>query len=197
MSDYLFAAMGKGPTGTPDSRFSIKNSFMVSTSFALPIHNTGDLNIVSKIDTGCQFTSFSYRRLVDLADDIMAAKQLAISSGLKSEISWGVNDSNEYKNEQISLYKSKDYLNCKAISFHHIIDGIELEGYSIPVKSVKINYDRPRSVLIGMDILQLMEFYCNISRINGEYVFIGCLRNQVDKSEYYRALNDHFGYIQR
>jgi hypothetical protein len=150
---------------------------MVSVSLALPIHNTGELNIVSKIDTGCPFTSFSYRRLVDLADDIMDAKQLAISNGLKGEISWGVNDSNEYKDEQVSLYRSKDYLNCKAISFHHNIEGIELEGYNIPIKSVKINYDRPRSVLIGMDILQLMEFYCNRSKIIDEYVFIGCLRD--------------------
>lgn len=46
-----------------------------------------------------------------------------------------------------------------------------------------------------MDILQLFDFHCGYSKALNNYVFIGVLKSQEDKSDYYRALEEHFGIL--
>ncbi len=58
-----------------------------------------------------------------------------------------------------------------------------------------INYDRTSNPLLGLDILQEFSFVCGISKVFGSYMFIGCLRDQKDKYDYYEAIEKHFGYV--
>ncbi len=50
-------------------------------------------------------------------------------------------------------------------------------------------------MLIGMDILSKLDFHCGYSKSLNNYIFIGVLRSQEDKSDYYRALEEHFGIL--
>lgn len=184
MNNYLLSELGK-----------VKPlCFFTSLNIFLPIHNKSVFTGV-KLDTGCAKTCISYKKILFDNEDIESCKDMAISSRLKSEVSFGVNDSSIYKKEQLGLYRSNKYKECTAISFYHNLNGITLGDYFIPVESIKISYDRPSSMLIGMDILEKLDFHCGYSKVLNNYIFIGVLRTQEDKSDYYRALEEHFGIL--
>ena len=46
-----------------------------------------------------------------------------------------------------------------------------------------------------MDILSQLDFHCGYSKVLNNYIFIGVLRTQEDKSDYYKALEEHFGIL--
>lgn len=46
-----------------------------------------------------------------------------------------------------------------------------------------------------MDILSLFEFHCGYSNKLNNFIFIGVLKSQEDKSDYYRALESHFRIV--
>ena len=97
MNSYLLSELGK-----------VKPlCFFTSLSISLPIHNK-DIFIGVKIDTGCAKTCISYKKLLFEDEDIKYCKDLAIQSCLKSEVSFGVNDSDDYKREQIKLFKNRE-----------------------------------------------------------------------------------------
>lgn len=168
--------------------------FISSLAFELPLHDRYILSEV-KIDTGCMRTCISYKRVLRRNEDIFECKHKAINNDLKATLSYGVNDSEDYLELQKKLFKEKRYQECTAISFWHDISEITLEGYKLPVKQIRVNYDRPSSMLIGMDILSQLDFHCGYSKVLNNYVFIGVLRSQEDKSDYYRALEEHFGIL--
>ncbi|MCI9571636.1 hypothetical protein [uncultured Acetatifactor sp.] len=49
-------------------------------------------------------------------------------------------------------------------------------------------------ILIGMDILKDFDFRCGESEWNGEYLFLGCLKENIN-SDYLNELHKYFGYI--
>lgn len=170
-----------------------KNCFIVDLNISLPIHKT-DSCIQAKIDTGCQITSIAMRKLVPKPDEDMSVyKQIAIDKGLRAALSYGVNDSEQFRRNEEYEYRKGNYSKCHAISFYHDIEKIDLNGYCIPMDKVRVSYDRVKSVLIGMDILQKLDFHCGVSRTMGDYIFLGCLRNNIT-TEYLNALREHFGY---
>ena len=79
---------------------------------------------------------------------------------------------------------------CFIHSSHLFIDGFDLG-----VKKFKVNYDRYNHGLVGMNILSQLDFHCGYSKVLNNYIFIGVLRTQEDKSDYYRALEEHFGIL--
>ena len=83
-----------------------------------------------------------------------------------------------------------------SLKFTHTIKSAIFEDYSVGDIEVGINYDRRGTGLIGMDILQLFDFHIGTSLLTNKVVFIGVLRSQQDKSEYYNALREHFGLVE-
>ena len=49
-------------------------------------------------------------------------------------------------------------------------------------------------ILIGMDILKDFDFRCGESEWNGEHLFLGCLKENIN-SDYLNELHKYFGYI--
>lgn len=198
MNSYLYSVLGKTHV----------NSYTVNLSITLPFHFNKQFNAPAKIDTGCAYTNFSYKalenkgvalnkldkdELIELENKAKQYKKQAIDADLATKTSFGVNDSIEYINLQKELYRNKNYLDCTAISFIHPIKSIYLGGYEVPVEEIKISYDRPKSILIGMDILKNFDIHTGISKVNGENVLIGCLRDNITP-EYLTTLEEHFGY---
>lgn len=67
-----------------------------------------------------------------------------------------------------------------------------LNGYALK-HDIAVNYDRTSNILIEMDILKDFDFHCGKSDENGEYLFLGCLKDQINQ-DYFDALRQHFGY---
>lgn len=184
MSKYVFSELGKVKP------LCFYNNLEVNLS----LHDR-NISTLVKIDTGCAKTCISYKKIIRKDEDIFECKSAAISSKLKTSLSYGVNDSEEYIRIQKKLFNERRYQECTAISFYHDLNGIVLGDYEIPIKRIKVNYDRPSSMLIGMDILSQLDFHCGYSKVLNNYIFIGVLRTQEDKSDYYRALEEHFGIL--
>lgn len=68
-----------------------------------------------------------------------------------------------------------------------------LNGYNI-IHDIGVNYDRTSNILIGMDILKDFDFHCGESKVNGKYLFLGCLKEEIN-ALYLDELYRHFGYI--
>lgn len=89
----------------------------------------------------------------------------------------------------------KDKMDCSAIKFKHIIDDVIVSEYSLGSLSVYINYDRRGNILLGMDFLSKFCICMNISNITGEETLIMILRSEPDKSDFYKEIYRHFGFI--
>lgn len=168
-----------------------KNSFYVRAEICLhgkTIHNR------FKLDTGCSYSTVPYRVLYNVSyDTALQYKKAAIASGLKFQRSYGVSDTDEIKARDKELVRKNRLLECTALKFVHPDIPISLNGYQI-IHDIGVNYDRTSNILIGMDILKDFDFHCGRSKVNGEYIFLGCLAEQIN-SEYLGALYQHFGYI--
>lgn len=200
MSNYIYCVLGKMQP----------NCYIVTLKVTLPLHSNTTFVAPAKIDTGCASTAFSYKALVSsgvsmnkLPDSIRTVietearncKVQAINAGLIAKSSGGVNDSVEFTKQQNDLFRNKRYLDCTTASFiHNLDDGLILSGYHVPVESVKINYDRPRSILIGMDILKDFDRHEGISKVTGEPIMLACHKDNINP-DYLEALRLHLGYI--
>ncbi len=173
-----------------------KNCFFVDLSTSLDVHKI-EINSIAKIDTGCGFTSIHLfnRRFLLGKEDITRLKKEAINLNLKAGLSFGVSDTDDIKKHEEMLFKSGNLLECKCINFKHNISKFLLNGYDIEKSSIRVSYNRQNNILIGMDVLQLFDFHCGYSRVLDNYIFIGVLRTQEDKSDYYKALEEHFGIL--
>ena len=148
-----------------------------------------------KIDSGCSLSTIPFRRLTNLPELISRQyKKKAISDGLQYVRSYGVSDDSQIRKKDRDLLDQGNLMDCKALKFLHNDVNMNIGGYDI-VSDVYVNYDRVGNPLIGMDILRNFTFICDVSALTGEYVFIGCLKNQKNKDDYYDAVRNHFGLI--
>lgn len=174
-----------------------KNCFISKMKFHLPFHNR-TIDTLVKIDTGCAVTCLSYRAFMALSGEGVApqkAKQQAVCGKLDAAISFGVNDSEQYRRKQKALFDCGDYMNCTAVSFYHDIDNCTLNNYPIGVGRIRVSYDRKSSLLIGMDVISQMDFHCGVSRVSGRYTFLGCLKDDINQ-DYLSVIEEHFGFKQ-
>ncbi|MCI9219274.1 MAG: hypothetical protein HFH94_06000 [Lachnospiraceae bacterium] len=147
-----------------------------------------------KLDTGCSYSTVPYRVLYNVSyNTSLRYKQLAIDSKLAFQRSYGVSDTDEVKARDKNLVKDNRLLECTALKFTHKDIPITLNGYRIR-HDIAVNYDRTSNILIGMDILKDFDFHCGESEWNGEYLFLGCLKEKIN-AEYLNELHKHFGYI--
>lgn len=167
------------------------NCFYVKAEICLhgkTIHNR------FKLDTGCSYSTVPYRVLYNVSyDTSLQYKQLAIASGLKYQRSYGVSDTDETKARDKELIKNNRLLDCTALKFTHNDIPMVLNGYRL-IHNIAVNYDRTSNILIGMDILKDFDFHCGESRENGKFIFLGCLRQEINSS-YLDELYRHFGYV--
>lgn len=179
------------------------NAFFVD--FGLILTSNGKrISGSAKIDTGCENTSISLQ-----SDSVgmkksgaMKLKEDAIKEKLKAQISFGVNDSIEFREEQKCLFRSKQYMKCTVIKFTNRISDFTINGYNIRRKDISVSYDRTSNVLIGMDILKDFDYHCGDSYVSdkenniskGDHIFIGCLKDDINEA-YLKALKLYLGYI--
>lgn len=161
------------------------------------------INIESslKIDTGAvrsliplKSVYFSDRCDLDADDDLYKGdfyknlKKSYIDSGEKYGFMRGI--------ERVDYPKETPILDRRDIVFNKQLDNLVLCGYNIiDTFNIAVNCDTNGNILLGMDILQLFDFHCGYSNKLDSFVFIGVLKSQEDKSDYYRALEKHFGIV--
>ena len=179
-----------------------KNAFVVNFRLDLGLHGFSIIGR-AKIDTGCERTSIALQSETVGIDRSTARelKQEAIAAGLRCQPGFGVNDSPGFRREQMRLYKNGNYMDCVVLKFDNPINGLSLNDCPLPIIQVGVSYDRTSNVLIGMDILRHMCFYCDTSIINdiendiyiGDYIFIGCWQENIN-ADYLNALCKYFGF---
>lgn len=167
------------------------NCFFVQSEIGL---HGKTINGSFKLDTGCSYSTISYRTLCNISHNAaLKYKREAITSGLEYQRSYGVSDTDKIKETDKRLVREGRLLECTALKFVHKNISIVLNGYGL-VHDIAVNYDRTSNILIGMDILKDFDFHCGTSLATGEYLFIGCLKNNITQ-DYLDALHSHFGYI--
>ena len=174
---------------------SYVRAVLKNNSFKIPASITLDGTVYHgevKIDTGCAMSVVTFRRFAN-ADESMSRvmKSNALVSGKKTLLGFGVSDTSDKINEQKSLYKAGNILDCTAVKFSHKDTPINLGGFNFS-HDICVNYDRTGNTLIGMDILEEFEFHCGKSLKTGEYIFLGCLRSNIS-TEYKDALREELG----
>ena len=81
-------------------------------------------------------------------------------------------------------------MDLTSVTFKHTVFSLSLGGYEIGDCEARISYDRTGNILIGMDILKLMDVH--IGTIDtGETVLLACKRGELSK-EYREELNSLF-----
>lgn len=180
-----------------------KNCIYVRLKFDLPFHDK-NADIMAKIDTGCMYSTIAVKRLNWKTLDVDFLKQEAVKAvgkGVGAKLSFGVNDSEDYKQIERLYFHSKEYDKCTAINFYHYVQNVYIDAYNIHINNLRFNYDRPTSVLIGMDILQMLDIHIGASLVEDtendikkeDTIFIGCQKDNITP-EYLEALERYFGY---
>lgn len=150
-------------------------------------------NVMFKIDTGCSFSTIPLKKLLVFNNDTLNKyKSDDILSGVKSMITYGVESGGkEHKIPETFDEKMK----CEAIKFEHKLTNFSLGNYIMPDLNIYVNYNREGNILIGMDIIKLFDIHIGTSNITGKETLIAVLKSQKDKSDYYKALYEHFDLI--
>ena len=173
----------------------IKNSFIVDIKLDfLDIElNDNDIeDIKAKLDTGCCHTSIVIRKLGVNEDIVKELKKSDIDNyDIESELTFGVSDSIEKRNNDKRLYKLGRLDEIKSVSFKHKIN-LEINGMALDTQLLNVNYDRTNNILIGMDVLSKMDIHIGYSKIAKNTVLIACPLDNINE-EYINALDRHFG----
>lgn len=152
----------------------------------------------AKIDTGCTFTSIPLMFFGYSESKCKELKKLDIERYRNGEIDvvrgLGVETSKNKVFPPISSMSDEEIFLDESICFKHNAD-MSFDNFSLGNVDFKVNYDRYNYGLIGMNILQLFDFHCGYSNELNNFIFIGVLKSQEDKSDYYRALEKHFGIV--
>jgi len=146
-----------------------------------------------KIDTGCPYTSIPFQKL---GKSKALSKEQKIKDcenvKIKKELSFGVNDSEEYREEALDKFRGGEYSELRNITFRHRDFKVEFNGVEIQSETVKISYDRTGNILIGMDILSKLDTHIGKSIKTGEIIFLACPLESIN-DEYLTALEEEFG----
>lgn len=151
-----------------------------------------------KIDTGCSFTNIPLMFFGYSKSQCEKLKRLDIENFRNGETkvirSLGVESNKNKKFPDIYSMTDNELFKDESICFIHS-SNLFINDFSLGIRDFKVNYDRYNHGLIGMNILKHFDFHCGYSKILNNYIFIGVLKTQEDKSDYYRALEEHFGIL--
>lgn len=186
MANYMIAV----------ARGRSQNRFIVSFSSSIDFLDIEVLSFDAIIDTGCTMTKLSLSSLGRHTCSRLHAKDI---SNYKSRTvslipSYGVTDIN--KDLNLSNVSDKDLKTNPVICFKHSLSNMRISGYSFGdlFFDCKISYVQTGLSLIGMNVLNQMDFHCGYSRILHKFVFLGCLKSDLNR-DYIEALQEHFGYL--
>lgn len=150
--------------------------------------------IPCKIDTGCSYSNLPIKNIV--SEKVAYNMKLEdIKNGVSYQRSYGVSDTEETKRKDKILIMQGRLLECSSLKFEHQFDNIILNNYNLGRKSIRINYDRTGNILIGMDILSQMDIHMGTDKNTGDYVLIGCLKDNINVA-YKEALRNSLGILQ-
>lgn len=167
------------------------NSFIIK--IFIPCIDGLPLMTKAKLDTGCNVSCIPFQPAFNKTyEESLKYKKSAIDNNLPYLLSYGISDTSEQRKYDKKLVNEGKLLECKALKFKHSNVSMLLNGYQF-THDIHINYDRTGNLLIGMDILKNFDIHTGISKVNGENVLIGCLRDNITP-EYLTALEEHFGY---
>ena len=179
MSNYLLVEIHKNSFYTPSSG-TILGKHFDSTLF--------------KIDTGCSYFTIPIRKLLVFNKaKLKELKKSDIINNVFSMQTYGVESGGIEHKKPETLEEKMD---CPALKFRHTISNFELGGYKLPDLSIFVNYDRHSNILIGMDILSMFDIHMGKSLITGKETIIAVLKSQGDKSDYNKALSNHFNIVE-
>lgn len=170
-----------------------RNELHVTADIHIPNIEIGDIiRPKVKIDTGCSYTNIPVQSIGMSQDLAMKYKWKDLNnSEIKRYMTFGVNDSAEYRQIVAQGMNTEQLMDVRAVSFRHRNVEIEIGGIRIR-KTISVNYDRTGNVLIGMDILSQMDMHMGKSKILDKTVLLACPYTMLN-DDYYRALEDHFG----
>lgn len=178
----------------------MKNSFIklymnpnkeFRTSASLTLFGTRFTNVNVKIDTGCSTTTILASRLgIPKTITQKLKKQDCNNTLIKKDISFGVNDSPQFRQNAKSAFQSRQYEQLPCVSFVHEIKHFEISGTPIENTNIKVNYDRTGNILIGMDIISTWDTH--IGTLNtGETLLLACPKNRLNFT-YFKELEKFF-----
>lgn len=126
-------------------------------------------------------------------DELIKLKTEAINTGKKYRRTYGVSDTDERKQKDIELIKEGRLIECTSLRFEHEVDNLVINGYSLGPRKIGINYDRTGNILIGMDILKMLDIHMGTDS-NGEFIMLACDKDKLTL-EYLQALKETFGIV--
>lgn len=152
-----------------------------------------EYDIPCKIDTGCGQTVIPIRRLVSDEVAVKLKKQALEIDQLKYHRTYGVSDTISTRERDTQLLNEGKAIECTSLHFRYPIKEIAINGYRIPTRYIGINYDRTGNILIGMDILKMLDIHMGTDS-NGEFIMLACDKDKLTL-EYLQALKETFGIV--
>ena len=148
-------------------------------------------NVNVKIDTGCPYTSIPIKKLGISPEKALEWKKRDIEdNNIQKQISYGVNDTEEQKEQYREMLKQGKYEKLPAVTFLHRGLTMNFDGVEIKSSSVNVSYDRTGNILIGMDILRNWDIHIGTTKY-GKTVLLACPKDQLN-DEYFLELNNLF-----
>lgn len=166
-----------------------RNEFRTYASLSLFGMRFENVNV--KIDTGCGATTILTSKLgIPRIEAQRLKKQDCIDSSIGKVISFGVNDSKQFRDDAKLAFRMKEFEHLSCVSFVHRIENFEIAGTLIGNIGIKVNYDRTGNILIGMDIISTWDVHIG-TLSTGETLLLACPKEQLNY-EYYNALEKFF-----
>lgn len=148
------------------------------------------------IDTGCAYTKLSALNIMGPKASQLLEQDLNNyrNKMVDLKLSYGVNDNTRIR--ELDSLTLDELRSDQRIGFGHKLVNFSLGDYVLNRSDLgcKVTYRQSGVSLIGMNILNQMDFHCGFSRVLKKFVFIGCLRSDIS-IDYLKALAEHLGYL--
>ncbi|MCR4789215.1 MAG: hypothetical protein K5888_11560 [Lachnospiraceae bacterium] len=168
---------------------SDRNEFR--TTADLSFKGTDYTKLDVKIDTGCGYSSLPVSRLGLTSSEAYLLKVAdSADPSVKKSISFGVNDSKLKREEDKRKFKRKMYMDLSGVTFKHNLSGLSIGSYPIGDCDIRISYDRTGNILIGMDILKLLDVHMGTIG-TGQTILLACRKGKLSQA-YREELNKLF-----
>lgn len=148
-------------------------------------------NVNVKIDTGCGTTTILTSKLgIPKKEAQKLKRQDCHDSSIGKAVSFGVNDTKQFRETARSAFRAKQFEKLDCISFIHEVKNFEVAGTPLGNTEVKVNYDRTGNILIGMDVISTWDTH--IGTLNtGKTILLACPKDCLN-IEYYDELEKMF-----
>lgn len=184
---YLYCEMSKSKDFRADFVLSI-NGIELSS-----IYNSGVYRSGIKIDTGARGTLIPLRTLgwTDSMIKQLIERTYNTDIGRFSAVH-GVENNNRESSQDVrnmSLDELKEY---RGLAIKVIADYIKIDGFEFDKTDVRVSTQTEGNMLLGMDILSIMDVHIGNSLITNNSTIIACPYDCINQ-DYYDMLGKHFG----